>query len=59
MPEVHAVTGPFSYTGKYIARCLSHQGVEIRGLVQQPQRVAGFDCRRLQFSEPDQIDGGS
>jgi NAD(P)-dependent dehydrogenase (short-subunit alcohol dehydrogenase family) len=31
--ETHAVTGAFSYTGKYIAKRLAREGVSVRALV--------------------------
>ncbi|HEX6349376.1 MAG TPA: NAD-dependent epimerase/dehydratase family protein [Candidatus Dormibacteraeota bacterium] len=43
---MHAVTGPFSYTGKYIARALERRGLEVRGLVRG---------RELQFQDPAQL----
>jgi nucleoside-diphosphate-sugar epimerase len=57
MPEVHAVTGPFSYTGRYIARELNERGVAVRGLVRRlpADGTAGIDCRLLQFSDPDRL----
>jgi len=55
---VHAVTGPFSYTGKYIARALARQGAEARGLVRSRSGAedgSRMDCRRLQFEDRDQL----
>ncbi|HZT96683.1 MAG TPA: NAD(P)H-binding protein [Chloroflexota bacterium] len=51
MSEVQAVTGPFSYTGSYIARRLVDSGIEVRGLVRLPVTAAtpGIECRELQF----------
>ncbi len=57
MANVCAVTGPFSYTGKYIARRLIADGVDVRGLVRRPPygMVADIDCRKLQFTDPDRL----
>jgi NADH dehydrogenase len=51
--ETHAVTGAFSYTGKYIAKCLAREGVSVRALVRSfPGDTShGYDCRPLQFSD--------
>lgn len=51
--EIHAVTGPFSYTGKYIARRLRQKGIAVRGLARNiPSEPEDIDCRKLQFSDP-------
>jgi len=38
-PDLHAVTGAFSYTGKYIARRLLAEGARVRTLTGHPQRA--------------------
>jgi uncharacterized protein YbjT (DUF2867 family) len=58
MVAVHAVTGPFSYTGRYIARRLDSEGIPTRGFVRdltdKPASTA-VDCRSLQFADRDQL----
>jgi uncharacterized protein YbjT (DUF2867 family) len=56
MPTTHAVTGPFSYTGKYITARLRSQGVAVRGLVRAvPSGADGVDIRTLQFVDAEQL----
>ena len=52
-PETHAVTGAFSYTGKYIAKRLVAEGLSVRALVRSfpGDTNHGYDCRPLQFSD--------
>ena len=52
------MTGPFSYTGKYIARQLIAAGGQVRGFVRRPANAdesKAVDCRVLQFSDRDQL----
>lgn len=54
--EIQAVTGPFSYTGRYIAARLKERSIPVRGFVRTQQGDSGgIDCRRLQFMDPDQL----
>jgi uncharacterized protein YbjT (DUF2867 family) len=57
MADLHGVTGPFSYTGSYIARRLESKGIPTRGflrdLTTRPVSTA-VDCRSLQFQDHDQ-----
>ncbi len=56
MVEIQAVTGPFSYTGKYIAAALDRRGVSVRGLVRSvPSDPGPVDCRPLKFDDPDRL----
>jgi uncharacterized protein YbjT (DUF2867 family) len=58
MADLHGVTGPFSYTGSYIARRLESKGIPTRGflrdLTTRPVSTA-VDCRSLQFQDHDQL----
>lgn len=58
MAAIHAVTGPFSYTGHYIAARLVSQGTPTRGflrdLTTKPASTA-VDCRKLQFEDREQL----
>jgi NADH dehydrogenase len=58
MAALHGVTGPFSYTGRYIARRLGAEGTPTRGflrdLTTKPAATA-VDCRSLQFEDRDQL----
>ena len=55
----HAVTGAFSYTGKYIARRLLSQGRPVRALVRDTSAPNPFgqaiDTRRLDFDNEEQL----
>ena len=55
--RVHAVTGPYSYTGRYIAQRLQQAGVSVRGLVRRPppDGVQGIECKALQFTDRDRL----
>lgn len=57
LKEVQAVTGPFSYTGKYIAKHLRKSGISVRGLVRMGagRSTDGIDCRQLQFENLDAL----
>ena len=58
MADLHGVTGPFSYTGSYIARRLESKGIPTRGflrdLTTRPASTA-VDCRSLQFQDHNQL----
>ena len=58
-PDLHVVTGAFSYTGKYIARRLLAEGARVRTLTGHPQRAHEFgatiDVRRLQFDDVEAL----
>ena len=51
------VTGAFSYTGRYVTRCLLDQGVRVRTLTRSPDTEDRFSGRvevaPLDFSHPD------
>jgi NADH dehydrogenase len=55
-PELHVVTGAFSYTGKYIARRLLAEGVRVRTITGHSQRPNEFggrvDARPFSFENP-------
>jgi uncharacterized protein YbjT (DUF2867 family) len=52
----YAVTGAFSYTGKYIAERLLARGVGVRGLVRTiPKDLGPIDVRPLQFQDREQL----
>ena len=55
--QIHAVTGAFSYTGKYIARQLAADGIGVRALVRRfpGDSAHGYDCRALQFGDRDRL----
>lgn len=42
---LHIVTGAFSYTGKYITRCLLERGVQVATLTSHPDRPHEFGSR--------------
>jgi len=54
---VHALTGPYSYTGRYIARRLLEQGVMVRGLVRRLSSNGDprIECRELQFADASRL----
>ena len=56
---IHAVTGAFGYSGKYIAKRLLEQGCEVRTLTNSPQRRHPFgDAIRahpFHFDDPDKL----
>jgi NADH dehydrogenase len=43
MTEIHAVTGAFGYSGKYIARRLLDAGFQVRTLTNSPDRANPFN----------------
>jgi NADH dehydrogenase len=55
-PELHVVTGAFSYTGKYIARRLLAEGVRVRTITGHPGRPNEFggrvEARPFSFEDP-------
>ncbi len=57
--EIHAVTGAFSYTGKYIARRLLAQGRQVITLTGHPERPNEFGGRikaiPYAFQHPEQL----
>jgi uncharacterized protein YbjT (DUF2867 family) len=59
MPELHVVTGAFSYTGKYITRRLIAEGIRVRTLTNHPDRPHEFgdsvSTATLDFSRPDAL----
>lgn len=58
-PPIHAVTGAFGYSGKYIARRLLAQGYEVRTLTNSPNRGNPFGATvtayPFHFGEPDKL----
>lgn len=58
-PSIHAVTGAFGYSGKYIARRLLAQGHEVRTLTNSPDRQNPFGAAvtayRFHFDEPAKL----
>ena len=56
-PDLAVVTGGFSYTGRYVTRCLLDQGVLVRTLTRSPDAEDPFGGRvevaPLDFSDPD------
>ena len=56
-PEIAVVTGAFSYTGRYVAKCLLDEGIGVRTLTREPGRESLFgDAVKafpLDFSDPD------
>ena len=56
-PDTAIVTGPFSYTGRYVARRLLDEGVVVRTLTRSPDREGPFGglvpAAPLDFSDPD------
>ena len=56
-PNQAAVTGAFSFTGRYVAKRLLDQGVRIRTLTRNPGRSDPFGGRvpaaPLDFSDPE------
>lgn len=57
--EIHAVTGAFGYSGKYIARRLLRAGKTVRTLTNSPDRTGEFRGRietfPLAFDAPDRL----
>ena len=57
--NLNAVTGAFSYTGKYIAGKLLFMGQEVRTLTGHPERATPFDERvkplPLRFDAPEEL----
>ncbi len=58
-PELHVVTGAFSYTGKYITRRLLAEGISVRTLTNHPARLHEFgdavSVAPFDFSRPDAL----
>lgn len=56
-PELAVVTGAFSFTGRYVARRLINQGVEVKTLTRHPDSRNEFGDRvaavPLDFADPD------
>jgi uncharacterized protein YbjT (DUF2867 family) len=55
---VHGLTGPYSYTGRYIARRLDSEGTPTRGLLRDLTKKPAsnaMDCRPLQFADREQL----
>ena len=56
-PNLAAVTGAFSYTGRYVTRHLVDQGVRVRTLTRNPNAENPFgghlEVAPLDFSDPD------
>ena len=44
-PDLAVVTGAFSYTGRYVTRCLLDQGVLVRTLTRSPDADDPFGGR--------------
>ena len=57
MPELHAVTGAFGYTGKYITRLLLAEGYSVRTLTNSPNRNHEFsnqiEIYPFNFDQPE------
>jgi NADH dehydrogenase len=58
-PAIHAVTGAFGYSGKYIARRLLDQGKRVITLTNSPQRTNTFDGKvaayPFNFDQPERL----
>ena len=58
---LHAVTGAFGYSGKYIAKRLLAQGVRVRTLTNSPQRHNPFgqsvEVQPFNWQEPEKLAG--
>jgi len=58
-PEIHAVTGAFGYSGRYIARRLLSAGKAVRTLTNSPDRTGEFQGQievcPLAFDNPDRL----
>ncbi len=58
-PEIHAVTGAFGYSGKYIARRLLEADKTVRTLTNSPDRTGEFQGRieafPFSFDDPDRL----
>ena len=59
MPEKHAVTGAFGYTGSYIARALLNEGYEVMTLSNSPDRESPLsgklEVHPFNFDAPDKL----
>ncbi len=57
--DLHAVTGAFGYSGKYIARRLLQSGKTVRTLTNSPDRTGEFQDRievfPFSFDDPDRL----
>ncbi len=49
-PELHVVTGAFSYTGKYITSRLLADGVRVRTLTGHPERPSPFEAGQVEVA---------
>ncbi len=58
-PQIHAVTGAFGYSGKYIARRLLDQGYQVRTLTNSPNRAHPFgdaiEVHSFHFDHPQKL----
>lgn len=48
--NIHAVTGAYGYSGKYIARLLLNEGYEVRTLTNSPNRYNTFGDKIKSYS---------
>ncbi len=59
--QIHAATGAFGYSGKYIARRLLDQGHRVRTLTNSPHRRSPFagrvEVHPFHFLEPEKLKG--
>ena len=57
--DLAVVTGPFNYTGRYVAQRLLDQGVRVRTLARRPDRGDSFgglvEAAPLDFSGPNRL----
>ena len=57
--EINAITGAFSYTGKYITRRLLDEGKEVRTLTGHPNNPNPFgeqvQAYPFNFDQPDEL----
>jgi NADH dehydrogenase len=53
--SLHAVTGAFGYSGKYIARRLLDAGQQILTLTNSPQRSDRIRAFPFNFDKPDEL----
>lgn len=57
--EVHAVTGAFGYSGKYISRRLLKEGIKVRTLTNSPERSNEFKGKiqafPFSFEKPEKL----
>jgi len=55
-PRIDAVTGAFSYTGRFIARRLLEEGRRVRTLTNHPHRPGAEDVEAAVEVEPLRFD---